>query len=171
MVEPMDADHLALLQLLDAHWVIHIAWPHPESLAAPHCTPLYYARLRPSKECAAHAPALFFYSDPETEHGRRQQERLEVGASVALETEDISRIRGASLRGYVHRIASDDETQVQHAREQYLTRHPHAEPYLASSRAHPYRLDIHWAKLTNNETGLGQHLILTYPSPKSPPPH
>lgn len=167
----MDAEHQALLQLLDAHWVIHLAWPDPQGSAAPHCTPLYYARLRPSKECATQTPALFFYSDPETEHGRRQRDTLEVGASVALETQDISRIRGASLRGTVRRVDPQDSTQTQLARHHYLNRHPHAEPYLASSRAHPYRLQIHWAKLTNNEAGFGQHLILTYPSPESPHPY
>lgn len=160
----MPPDTAALLNLLDAHWVIHLAWPDPQVQMPPHCTPLYYARLCPSKECASVPPNLIFFSDPQTLHGQRHREHLAVGASIALETPNLSQIRGATLRGHVrHADALPSLTQKQ-AREQYLARHPNAEPFLRSKAAHLYLFSIDWAKLTDNQRGFGQHLEFEFPA-------
>lgn len=161
----MQAAHSSLLALLKAHWVVHVAWPDPKTLAPPHCTPLYYALLHSRKECASAAPSLIFFSDPESEHGQRHRPTLQVGASIALETQDIAQIRGATLRGQVQCATQLDPSLAAQARSDYLQRHPKAAPFLGSDKASLYLMTLTWAKLTDNRRGFGQHLILKYPSP------
>lgn len=158
----MTMEHQALLELLDAHWVVHVAWPDPQGRLAPHCTPLYYARLKSRKECAEQAPSLIFFSDPLSEHGQRQRDHIEVGASIGHETADISRIRGASLRAQVKHPDSLSSEIRQCARADYLSRHPQAAPFLDSGKASLYQLVLRWAKLTDNQRGIGKHLELEF---------
>lgn len=161
----MLSPHDHLLELLDAHWVLHVAWTDPQRQVAAHCTPLYYARLQSSKECALAGPLLVFASDPNTEHGKRFREGALVGASIALECEDFSQIRGASLRLQIHRAAPLGQAWVARARGDYLTRHPLAEPVLRSGKAEFYLCAIRWAKLTDNRRCPAQHPQIEYPPP------
>lgn len=152
--------------MLQKHWVLHLAWPDPQGQAPPHCTPLYYALLQPRKECASSAPSLIFFSDPQSEHGQRQRNSQDVGASIALETDEISRIEGATLRGKVHAGTDLPPSLTKQAQHDYLTRHPQAAPFLGSGKACLYLMSPTWAKLTDNRRGFGQHLIIEC----SPPP-
>lgn len=158
---PAANDVSALMQVLEAHWVMTLALgaagADPAEIA-PYPTPLFYA-LAP----ASRPPRMIFASSPRAHHSGP----IEAGgagghpaaAAIYLESEEVGELRGAQLRGRARRVP---QTRLEAARGTYLGRHPVAAPVLERGAHALYEFEVHWAKLTDNRLGFGVHPVFEF---------
>lgn len=165
-IAPSD-DVSPLMAVLQERWVLTLATAPrladadtAEEAGYPYATPLFYAVARG-------APTLVFASRPDTTHGRH----LGAGptpcaAGLYLESEDVSGLRGAQLRGLVAPVELWPEDTATGLREVYLERHPGAAALLRpGARERLYGLAVTWAKLTDNRRGFGHKQTWTFAPP------
>lgn len=135
------ADLAALLALLDAHHVAHLA---TSGDGGPHSAPVFYARV-------GSAPAITWISAPHVLHSCHIAGDPAVAASVGPSTPSLGLIEGVQLRGHASAPA---ELQTE-LRAAWLARFPLARPMVASSPGHLfYLLKPNWARLIRTVAGV-----------------
>jgi uncharacterized protein YhbP (UPF0306 family) len=114
----------------------------------PYCASCYYAYLKVDNR-------FFFTSDPETRHVKDviAGNNYCVGATIALETKIVGKIRGIQVTGTI-RSLEGDEAAV--ARSAYLKRFPVAR---LMPGLHLWSLTPDFIKMTDNRLGFGKKLI------------
>ena len=146
----MSADLVArIVAFLAMHHVLSLATHGREG---PHATNLLYAH---------DGLALFWVSDPDTQHSREIEADQRVAVTVAGDHSDFSDIQGLQLTGTATCIASA-ERRAWHlsqlaARYPFLKRLANAPPALqaAYARAAVYRFEPTRAVLIDNTKGFG----------------
>lgn len=160
------------MTVLRERWVMSLALVDPQD-PAPGSTPLFFALVEPDSVGRHAAPLLVFASSPRSRHGQLCVDALApvaAGASVYLESETVGELRGAQLRGTVHRAARCTPAVTEALRARYLARHPVAAPVLDGGRHELYVFEPRWAKVTDNRLGFGVHPTAQFSAPWSGAP-
>lgn len=135
------ADLAALLAVLDAHHVAHLA---TSGDGGPHSTPVFFARV-------GQGSAITWISAPHVLHSSHIAADPAVAASIGPSAPSLGLIEGAQLRGHASAPA---ELQIE-LRAAWLARFPLARPMVASSPGHAfYVLEPTWARLIRTVAGV-----------------
>jgi uncharacterized protein YhbP (UPF0306 family) len=142
----------AILALLREHFVLSLATC---GTTGSHSAPLYYVL----DEVEGGAPSLVFTSDPGSLHCCQLEENPRVSAAIHLETRDVEALRGVQLHGRCRRMEGEEASRAQ---EIYVAAFPAAGALLKLRREMRfYRVEMDWAKLTDNRRGFGFKLVWT----------
>ncbi|MDR2125598.1 MAG: pyridoxamine 5'-phosphate oxidase family protein [Prevotellaceae bacterium] len=110
-----------------------------------YCSNLFYAYDMENN-------AFIFYSDADTKHFNDIKNNNNVAASIVLETKIIGKIQGLQLNG----IATQPTNEMRkYCHKIYMTRFP----YAITGKACLCRIEIIFAKYTNNMLGFGKKII------------
>ena len=96
--------------------------------------------------------ALIFSSDEKTKHAQQFIENHTVSATIAIETDDFTKIKGLQLLGEVSLIESN---KLKRSTELYLDRFPFAKELPINL----WILKLTYIKMTDNSLGFGKKLI------------
>lgn len=96
--------------------------------------------------------AFIFSSDIETRHAKEALENAAVAGSIVLETEIIGKIQGLQFSGTMTLLK---DIELRKAKKLYLKRFP----YALLKKTTLWKLQISYAKLTDNRLGFGTKLI------------
>jgi uncharacterized protein YhbP (UPF0306 family) len=139
-----------IADFLDGHYVLSLA---TSGRNGPHAASVFYAR---------DGFALFWVSDPETQHSIEIEADNRVAATVAVDCRDFNDIRGLQICGRARSIIDASErknaSSILEARYPFLKRLSELPPALrdAYARVAFYRLEPERITLTDNGRGFGQ---------------
>ncbi|MFN7144237.1 MAG: pyridoxamine 5'-phosphate oxidase family protein [Myxococcota bacterium] len=140
----------AVLALLDAHHVVHLA---TAGEGGPHATPLFFARVGESA-------ALTWISAPHVLHSRHLAADPAAAVSVGPSAPPLGRIEGVQLRG---RATAPHELQA-HLRDAYLARFPAARGMVERAADHHFWLfRPTWGRLVLTVAGASRNSEGTIP--------
>ena len=95
---------------------------------------------------------LIFSSDTKTKHAQDFIANPNVAGTIALETNEVSKIQGVQLLGAIQEL-KDVELKI--AKEKYLKAFPYAE----NMEIHLWAMPLNFIKMTHNKLGFGKKLI------------
>ncbi|MFR9603177.1 MAG: pyridoxamine 5'-phosphate oxidase family protein [Rikenellaceae bacterium] len=128
-----------IVKFISKHHVMTLA---TQSDKGPYCANAFYAYAPESK-------GLIFSTDAAaTRHGAEMVASRDVAASIVLETKVVGRLQGVQITGRIVEATGED-------RKLYLAKFL----YAAVVDLCLWRLEIDYAKLTDNTLGFGKKLI------------
>jgi len=129
----------------------------------PHAAPVYFAAgAYPSSDFASspgisvtlQAPDLYFFSDPQSQHGRDLAANPYAGAAIYPPCFDWQDIRGLQMRGVVERVEKGADWDL--GWSLYRAKFPFASGLMEIvSRNTMYVLIPGWLRLVDNRRGFG----------------
>ena len=134
----------ALLALLDAHHVAHLA---TTGEGGPHAAPIFFARV-------GDRAAITWISAPHVLHSRHLAADPAMAATIGPSAPALGLVEGVQLRG---RAVAPADRQAS-LRAAWLTRFPLARPMVAVSPDHLfYVLEPTWVRLVRMVAGLSRN--------------
>ena len=121
----------------------------------PHAAPVYFA-AHPTRTGDEAIPSLsfFFFSDPQSQHGKDLAQDRRAAAAIYPECQDWQEIRGLQMRGQV--LELKDESQWERAWKIYQQKFPFVagmKEIVARNRLYAFIPD--WLRLVDNRRGFG----------------
>jgi uncharacterized protein YhbP (UPF0306 family) len=121
----------------------------------PHAAAVYFV--------SDQALQLYFFSDPDSQHGRDVAQNPRAAVSIFPECEGWQDIRGVQMRGQVHGVMPGD--QWERAWQRYLDKFPFVKELKAVVAQNAlYVFSPHWIRLIDNRRGFGFKEEWTLPS-------
>lgn len=131
-----------IVDFINEHHVLTLA---TVSKSGPWCANCFYVFDEEFK-------SFIFSTDIETRHGTEASQNSTVAGSILLETETIGKIQGLQFCG---NLTICDNTYIKRAKKLYLKRFP----YAILTKTTLWKLELTYAKLTDNRLGFGTKLI------------
>jgi uncharacterized protein YhbP (UPF0306 family) len=131
-----------ILEFINEHHVLTLA---TTSNSIPWCANCFYIFDSENK-------SFIFSTDLETRHGSQAAQNPLVAGSIVLETETVGKIQGLQFNGNLT-LCKDD--YLKRAKKMYIKRFP----YAILTKTTLWKLELTYAKLTDNRLGFGTKLI------------
>ena len=111
----------------------------------PYCCNVFYVYDQLSNQ-------LIFSTETKTKHAQDFICNTNVAGSIALETNEVSKIQGVQLLGTILELKGE---HLKVAKEQYIN----AFSYAANMDLHLWAMPLNFIKMTHNKLGFGKKLI------------
>jgi len=133
---------LQIIHFLNEHHLLTLATSQNNK---PYCCNLFYVYDQVSNQ-------LIFSTETKTKHAQDFITNTNVAGSVALETNEVSKIQGVQLLGTIFELKGE---RLKIAKEQYIK----AFSYAANMDLHLWAMPLNFIKMTHNKLGFGKKLI------------
>jgi len=121
--------------------------------AAPHCAAVYFA-ARPLKDDDLQGLRLYFFSDPDSQHGQDLRTDPRAAAALYPEVSSWQEIRGVQLRGTIYILPAGAALEA--AWELYRAKFPFVNGLKAIVQRNAlYVFSPTWVRLVDNRRGFG----------------
>ena len=131
-----------IIHFLNEHHLLTLATSQNNK---PYCCNLFYVYDKDRNQ-------LIFSTEKKTKHAQDFITNTNVAASIALETNEVSKIQGVQLLGTILELKGE---HLKIAKEQYIN----AFSYAANMDLHLWAMPLNFIKMTHNKLGFGKKLI------------
>ena len=131
-----------IIHFLNEHHLLTLATSQNNK---PYCCNLFYVYDQVSNQ-------LIFSTEIKTKHAQDFVMNTNVAGSIALETNEVSKIQGVQLLGTILELKGE---YLKIAKEQYIN----AFSYSANMDLHLWAMPLNFIKMTHNKLGFGKKLI------------
>ena len=131
-----------IIHFLNEHHLLTLATSQNDK---PYCCNLFYVYDQVSNQ-------LIFSTETKTKHAQDFITNTNVAGSVALETNEVSKIQGVQLLGTIFELKGE---RLKIAKEQYIKAFSYAE----NMELYLWAMPLNFIKMTHNKLGFGKKLI------------
>tara|TARA_B110000459_G_scaffold177849_1_gene202697 strand:+ start:252 stop:674 length:423 start_codon:yes stop_codon:yes gene_type:complete len=131
-----------IIHFLNEHHLLTLATSQNNK---PYCCNLFYVYDKYSNQ-------LIFSTDKKTKHAQEFIMNTNVAGSIALETNEVSKIQGVQLLGTILELKGE---HLKIAKEQYINAFSYAE----NMELYLWAMPLNFIKMTHNKLGFGKKLI------------